>query len=107
MKLHDAANCLEKLGNPTRLEVFRLLVKAGHDGLPVGEIQKHLGVPASTLSHHILHLVNVGLVRQERQGRVLRCTPNFPLMDDLVEFLTAECCVLADAPAKPVRKKAG
>ncbi len=100
MELNHAARCLEKLGNPTRLEVFRLLVKAGDEGLPVGEIQEHLGIPASTLSHHVSHLVNVGLVRQEREGRVLRCTPNFPLMDDLIGFLTSECCVLADAPGQ-------
>ena len=100
MELEHAARCLEKLGNPTRLEVFRLLVKAGHDGLPVGAIQDRLGVPASTLSHHVAHLVNVGLVSQEREGRVLRCRPNFPLMDELVGFLTSECCVLAEAPPK-------
>jgi DNA-binding transcriptional ArsR family regulator len=100
MELEHAARCLEKLGNPTRLEVFRLLVKAGHDGLPVGAIQDRLGVPASTLSHHVAHLVNVGLVSQEREGRVLRCRPNFPLMDDLIGFLTSECCVLAEAPPK-------
>ena len=53
MNLNQAARCLEKLGNPIRLEVFRLLVKAGGEGLPVGEIQDHLGIPASTLSHHL------------------------------------------------------
>ena len=100
MEIEHAARCLEKLGNPTRLEVFRLLVKAGDEGLSVGAIQDHLGVPASTLSHHVAHLVNVGLVRQEREGRVLRCRPNFPLMDELVSFLTSECCVLAEAPPK-------
>ncbi len=105
MKLDAAALCLEKLGNPTRLEIFRLLVKAGDAGLPVGTIQTHLDVPGSTLSHHIAHLVNVGLVQQEREGRVLRCKPNFPLMDDLIGFLTSECCVLAEA--LPKRKKAG
>ncbi len=98
MELEHAARCLEKLGNPTRLQVFRLLVKAGHDGLPVGAIQDHLGVPASTLSHHVAHLVNVGLVSQEREGRVLRCRPNFPLMDDLIGCLTSDCCVRAEAP---------
>ena len=92
MELEHAARCLEKLGNPTRLEVFRLLVKAGHEGLPVGAIQDHLGVPASTLSHHVAHLVNVGLVSQEREGRVLRCQPNYQLMDGLIGFLTEECC---------------
>lgn len=98
MEINQAARCLEKLGNPTRLEVFRLLVRAGPEGLPVGEIQDQLGIPASTLSHHIGHLVNVGLVRQERQGRQLICRPDFSLMDGLIDFLTAECCMLVDKP---------
>jgi len=98
MKLNQAARCLEKLGNPTRLEVFRLLVRAGTEGLSVGDIQDHLGIPASTLSHHISHLVNVGLVTQEREGRQLICKPNFRLMDGLIDFLTAECCMLVEKP---------
>jgi len=104
MDLNQAARCLEKLGNPTRLEIFRLLVRAGPDGLAVGEIQEHLGVPASTLSHHVGHLVNVGLVGQEREGRVLRCRPNFALMDQLVGFLGEQCCGGVGAPA--ARKEA-
>ncbi len=98
MNLNQAARCLEKLGNPTRLEVFRLLVRAGHEGLSVGEIQDHLGVPASTLSHHIGHLVNAGLVVQEREGRQLICKPDFTLMDGLIGFLTDECCMLTGKP---------
>jgi len=92
MTPQQAARCLEKLGNPTRLEVFRLLVKAGTDGLPVSVIQEHLGIPASTLSHHMAHLVNAGLVRQDREGRVLRCRPDFDLMVRVIGFLTEECC---------------
>jgi len=106
MKLEQAALCLEKLGHPTRLSIFRLLVRAGDEGLPVGRIQANLGVPASTLSHHVGHLVSVGLVVQDREGRVLRCRPNFPLMDSLIGFLTAECCVLADAPERPETESA-
>jgi len=106
MKLEQAALCLEKLGHPTRLSIFRLLVRAGDEGLPVGRIQAYLGVPASTLSHHVGHLVSVGLVVQDREGRVLRCRPNFPLMDSLIGFLTAECCVLADAPERPETESA-
>jgi len=83
---------LEKLGNPTRLEIFRLLVRAGPTGVSVGEIQDRLNIPGSTLSHHISHLVNAGLVNQEREGRVLRCTPNFDLMNQVMEFLISECC---------------
>lgn len=106
MELNQAARCLEKLGNPIRLGIFRLLVRAGNEGLSVGEIQEHLGVPASTLSHHVSHLVNVGLVAQERQGRQLICRPDFKLMDGLIDFLTAECCMLVEkaAPAEEERE---
>ncbi len=93
MDLEQAANCLEKLGNPIRLHIIRLLVKAGPDGLTVGEIRGHLRIPASTLSHHILHLVGAGLVRQQREGRVLRCRPGFDLIEGLIAMLTEECCV--------------
>lgn len=92
MEHNHAARCLERLGNPTRLEIFRLLVRAGPDGLAVGEIQDHLGIPASTLSHHLALLVNVGLVEQVREGRVLRCWPNYELMQSLTDFLNEECC---------------
>jgi DNA-binding transcriptional ArsR family regulator len=98
MQTAQAARCLEKLGNSTRLEIFRLLVRAGKEGLPVGEIQDNLGIPASTLSHHIAHLVNVGLVHQVREGRVLRCTPDFGLMDQVVDFLTEQCCAGVASP---------
>lgn len=105
MELNHAARCLDKLGNPVRLEVFRLLVRAGPEGLAVGEIQEHLEIPASTLSHHVSHLVNAGLVRQERDSRILRCTPNFALMEELVAFLTEECCI--GLPKAKTRSKAG
>ena len=92
MDINQAARCLDKLGNPTRLEIVRLLVRAGDDGLPVGDIRRHTGVPASTLSHHILHLVSGGLIRQVRHGRVLRCKLDYALMEALVHMLTEECC---------------
>ncbi|MCH7555577.1 MAG: helix-turn-helix transcriptional regulator [Proteobacteria bacterium] len=99
MDINQAALCLEKLGNPTRLAIVRLLVRAGDDGLPVGDIRRHMGVPASTLSHHILHLVSGGLIRQVRQGRVLRCKLDYALMQALVDMLTEECCAGVDTAA--------
>ncbi len=92
LEIDEAAACMEALGNPKRLEIVRLLVWAGDDGLAVGEVQRHLGIPASTLSHHILHLVGAGLVRQEREGRTLRCRPDFARLRGLAETLFAECC---------------
>jgi ArsR family transcriptional regulator, arsenate/arsenite/antimonite-responsive transcriptional repressor len=92
MTTTDAAACLEALGNPTRLSVYRLLVCAGPQGLPVGRVQVHLQMAASTLSHHLKVLVTVGLVDQERDGTTLICRSNYDLMNGLVGFLIAECC---------------
>lgn len=92
MKIDELALCLEKLGHPNRLAIFRLLVRAGHGGLAVGDIQRHLGIPASTLTHHIGQLVAAGLLRQTREGRVLRCTAAYERMDRIVAALTDQCC---------------
>ena len=69
----EAARCLADLGHPQRLEAFRLLVQAGAVGLSVGEIERSLKIPRSTLAHHIAQLVSSGLVTQTREGRVQRC----------------------------------
>jgi DNA-binding transcriptional ArsR family regulator len=87
-----AAKCLAELGSPTRLAVFRLLVKAGPDGMAVGDLQRRLKIPASTLSHHIARLAWAGLVDQRRDGRRLVCSVRGGVMDALVTFLSAECC---------------
>jgi ArsR family transcriptional regulator len=92
MKLDDAAASLEALGNPTRLKIYRALVRAGEEGLPVGRLQEKLDVAASTLSHHVKALVGVGLVTQTREGTTLVCHTNYGLMRGLMEFLAAECC---------------
>ena len=93
MTLDTAADCLAQLGNPTRLAIYRLLVRAAPDGLAVGDIKAHLDVPASTLSHHIQHLCLAGLVEQTREGRILRCRADSQRMDALVAFLSDECCL--------------
>ena len=92
MKLDTAANILAKIGNPTRLQIVRLLVRAGDDGLPVGMIQKKLKVPGSTLTHHISHLKSAGVIRQDRQQATLICKMEYDVLRDLVEYLTEECC---------------
>ncbi|MCG8689830.1 MAG: metalloregulator ArsR/SmtB family transcription factor [Minwuiales bacterium] len=88
----QAAQCMEALGNETRLSIFRLLVKAGDEGLIVGQIQRALGIPASTLSHHVARLVRCGLVSQERRSRELHCRARYDTMRDVLGFLTDECC---------------
>ena len=88
---------MESLGNETRLAVYQLLVQSGPGGLPVGQIQERLQIPGSTLSHHIAHLVRAGLVCQTREGRVLRCKPDFCRMNAMVDFLSMECCQHPDS----------
>jgi DNA-binding transcriptional ArsR family regulator len=96
MKIEEAATRLEALGNPTRLKIYRMLVRAGDPGLPVGKLQSRLSIPASTLSHHLKTLIIVGLVSQERDATTLICRANYSMMRGLVEFLVAECCTEAD-----------
>jgi len=92
-----AADALAALGNRTRLRLFRLLVKAGHDGLNIGEIQARLNVPASTLAHHIAALAQAGLIEQQRLGRQTRCRAGYGRMQGLLDYLSDECCAgLAD-----------
>ena len=104
MKLDDAAAHLEALGNPTRLRIYRALVKAGDPGMAVGKLQSRLGVPGSTLSHHLKTLLIVGLVTQERDATTLICRANYPVMRGLVSFLVDECCSEADCAS--IRKPA-
>jgi len=93
MKLDTAANILAKIGNPTRLKIVRLLVRTGDEGLPVGVIQQKLEIPGSTLTHHISHLKSAGVIRQERQQATLICKVEYDVINNLVDYLTEECCV--------------
>ena len=97
MKLETAANILAKIGNPTRLQIVRLLVRAGDEGMPVGKIQQKLGIPGSTLTHHISHLKSAGVIRQQRHQATLICTMEYGLLRELVDYLTEECCADTDA----------
>jgi DNA-binding transcriptional ArsR family regulator len=87
-----AATLLGQLGNQTRLKIVRELVRAGKSGMAVGEIQRNLDIPNSTLSHHLNHLRSVGLIRQERESTILRCFVDYEKIDRVVHFLTEECC---------------
>jgi DNA-binding transcriptional ArsR family regulator len=88
----SAARLLSQLGNETRLRIVRLLVRAGRSGMTVGEIQKELDIPNSTLSHHLTSLRHVGLVEQRRESTVLRCLIDYEQINAIVDFLTRECC---------------
>ncbi|WP_111741969.1 ArsR/SmtB family transcription factor [Leminorella richardii] len=98
MKCQQAAQTLKELGHPTRLSVYRELVKSGRQGLSVGELQKRLAIPSSTLSHHLSALLSVDLIHQERQGRTLLCRARYENLDALIAFLTEECCQDDETP---------
>ena len=93
MQIEIAAKRLAELGHPTRLQIFRHLVKEGNQGAPVGDLQSALDIPGSTLSHHITRLISVGLVKQRREGRTLFCIAQYEKLDELMNYLQDECCI--------------
>ena len=92
MEKQSVIAVLASLAQETRLDVFRLLVRAGPEGLPAGSIATTLDVPAATLSFHLKELKSCGVVDCQREGRTLIYSPNFSLMNQLVSYLTENCC---------------
>ncbi len=89
-----AAAALDALGNPVRLELYRVLVRAGTPGLNISELQRKVGgVPRSTLAHHLQKLSLAGLIQQEKDGASVLSRANYAAMSALVSYLTEECCV--------------
>lgn len=86
------ADMFSAMGTEPRLRVMQLLLSAHPDGLFVGEIQSELDIPHSTLSHHLDKLKAEGLVEVRREGTFLRCTANTAALQELLQFLYAECC---------------
>jgi DNA-binding transcriptional ArsR family regulator len=91
------ADMLAALGAEPRLRILRLLLSAHPDGLVVSDIQSELGIPASTLSHHLDKLKNEELVRVKRESTFLRYTANTQALTELLQFLYAECCTRSQA----------
>ena len=90
------ASMMAALGHESRLEAVRLLLRHHPDGLVAGELQRELDIPASTLSHHLDALRQQGLVEQVREGRFLRYVAAAGVLEELINFLYAECCGQAD-----------
>jgi len=92
METTSAVKRLSALAQDARLELFRLLVKAGPDGLAAGEIARSLETAPNTTSAQLLVLSNAGLIRARREGRSIIYSVDFPAMSDLLIFLTEDCC---------------
>jgi len=92
METLNAAELLAALGHESRLAIFRLLVEAGPEGVVASAIGERLEMAPATLSFHLAHLSRVGLITGEREGRFIRYGASYPVMDDLIAFLTRNCC---------------
>ena len=92
METLNAAELLAALGHESRLAIFRLLVEAGPAGVNASAIGEQLGMAPATLSFHLAHLSRVGLIAGERESRFIHYSANFATMDELIAFLTSNCC---------------
>lgn len=92
MEKLDAITALAALAHESRLDVFRLLVQAGADGMAAGQIGERLGLPSATLSFHLAHLKQSRLVKCRRESRSLIYSADYAAMTDLLAYLTENCC---------------
>ncbi len=107
MKPTDVIKALGALAQKTRLAIFRMLVQAGPEGLPAGEIAGRLGLAAPAASFHLAQLSHAGLARSRSQGRYVIYSADFDRMAGLIGFLTENCCGGASCmPACPPTPKA-
>lgn len=95
MNIDQASTGFAAVGSGPRLQVLTLLVRSGDAGLTTGDIQQKLNIPASTLTHHLKHLAEGGVIRQVKQGRAMFNIANYDHLNALANFLVKECCVNA------------
>ncbi len=101
-----ATNAFESLSSGIRLDVFRLLIKQGLEGMVAGEIASTLAIPPTNLSFHLKAMTNARMLTVEQEGRFQRYRANLPLMLDLIAYLTEECCSGNPEQCADIRDKA-
>jgi len=102
METKDAVSALAALAQDSRLDVFRLLVQTGPDGLAAGEVAERLRITPATLSFHLAQLRHAGLITMRRDGRSLIYSADYDGMNELMGFLTDNCCGGSVACGVPV-----
>jgi ArsR family transcriptional regulator, arsenate/arsenite/antimonite-responsive transcriptional repressor len=106
MESSSAVVALSALAQENRLDVFRLLVQTGPDGMAAGDVAERLEIPPATLSFHLAQLRQAGLLSMRRDGRSLIYSANYDGMNALMAFLTENCCRGAAPCAVPASVKA-
>jgi ArsR family transcriptional regulator len=101
MESKQVVKALAALAQESRLAIFRLLVERGPEGFTPSELSERLVVPAPTLSFHLKELQHADLIVSRRRGRNLFYSANFPSMNDLITYMTENCCTLADTACGP------
>ncbi len=94
MDIQEALIAFDALSQETRLRTFRLLIKKGAKGSAAGEISKKLGIPHNTLSFHLSHMSNAGLITPRREGRSIIYTANFEFGQELIQYMVVKCCAV-------------
>lgn len=112
MDTKNAVTALSALAQHSRLAVFRWLIERGPEGAFPGDMAETLDIPAATLSFHLKNLLHAGMVEAEQEGRYIRYRANFERMQDLLAFLSQNCCggdpsKCAPAAVASPRRKAG
>ncbi|MBW8905669.1 MAG: helix-turn-helix transcriptional regulator [Betaproteobacteria bacterium] len=104
MEMSAIVDALAALAQETRLKVYRLLVEAGTAGLSAGRIGEDLGLPPATLSFHLAHLARTGLVKSRQDGRFIIYSADFENMNQLIGYLTENCCAGRSCAPRPLTK---
>lgn len=104
MDIQEALIMFDALSQETRLRVFRLLVQAGPGGLAAGVLSDELGTPHNTMSFHLNHLSNAGIISSRKQGRSVIYSANFDVTRDLIGFMVKDCCSVEFASIREDRK---
>lgn len=104
MDIQEAIIMFDALSQETRLRAFRLLVQAGPTGLAAGVLSEALGTPHNTLSFHLNHLSNAGIISSRKEGRSVIYSANFDITRDLIAFMVKDCCSVEFASIREDRK---
>lgn len=104
MEIEMAVEALAALAQGSRLSIFRLLVRAGKQGVAAGALGEKLGIPPATLSFHLKTLTHARLIKSRTEGRFVIYSANFTEMDKLIAYLTEHCCAGDAAQCAPINK---